>query len=216
MRGLGIFLLCVGAPALLAHSPPEVAKTTESPTCSCERARRTNGWCTACGKGYVARIVVKSAGLFDTLDAHGHRIRAVAIACGSCQEALQCDGFCSRCRMGFMRGEAYLSRLAHCLAIGKLEDPDKLSCEVCRSHGSGGGWCEVCGVGRVGWLVLESREGYEHARREVALLRRALKKIPDCEPCGIARFTGGICRRHSNAQLRTAGQSKLDQDAGEE
>lgn len=82
--------------------------------------------------GFVAGIKVSSGALFEALDAHGHEIDPGALTCAVCKEAWRRGGFCDRCRMGFVNGLAYLSRLTYHIATGAVEDPELIACARCR------------------------------------------------------------------------------------
>lgn len=100
--------------------------------CTCARAKLRNGWCSACRVGYVAGIPVRSAMLFEALDAHGHDIDPSSIECAECRAAIGADGFCPTCRRGFVQGQLYFSRLTYAIAKGSFADPAAISCLRCR------------------------------------------------------------------------------------
>ena len=141
------------------HSARNAEKDT---TCVCVKARERNGWCEACSVGWVGGVKIPSAALFDTIDAHGHKILPASLRCESCQRALASDGYCERCRMGFIDGQAYLSKLAYYVGRGQTETPEarveflkleaaltKLSsCERCALAEFTGGRCRLHGPRR--------------------------------------------------------------------
>jgi hypothetical protein len=100
--------------------------------CTCARARLRNGWCDACRVGYVAGVPVRSAMLFEALDAHGHDIDPASIECAECRAAIGTDGFCPACRRGFVKGQLYFSRLTYAIANGSFVDPVAITCPHCR------------------------------------------------------------------------------------
>ena len=87
--------------------------------CACARAKLENEWCKACGVGYVAGLKMKSLLLWEELDAHGHKIDPKVMQCATCRAALDVDGFCEKCSIGFVAKQAYLSRLSYYLAKGE-------------------------------------------------------------------------------------------------
>lgn len=89
------------------------------PACDCAVSKLYGGWCKGCGVGYLAGIEIKSADMFEALDAHGHDIMPERIRCQRCREAIPKDGYCKICRMGFVNKLAYLSRLTYLLAQGE-------------------------------------------------------------------------------------------------
>jgi hypothetical protein len=153
-----------------------------------------DGWCAECNAGFIASIRVPSRDLFETLDAHGHDVDPAAFTCEGCKEALRTGGFCDRCRMGFVGGQAYLSRLTYHVARARVEDPATIACAACRTNAAGHGWCGACGVGRIGPLVLATREDLAETWKALERLHRAIAELERCETCGVALFTGGRCR----------------------
>ena len=162
--------------------------------CSCELAKKKDGWCRQCKVGYVASIQVPSAALFEALDAHGHDIDPKRLRCASCKKALENDGFCDRCRMGFVKKQAYLSRLTYYVARGKVTERSKITCATCRKNAQTYGWCESCKVGRIGNFALDKKADLEEAQKAFKLLERAIRMLDRCETCAVALFTGGRCR----------------------
>lgn len=161
--------------------------------CSCEMARKTNGWCAECRTGYVASIRIPSRVLFEVLDAHGHDIDPDRLWCETCTSTFKTGGFCERCGIGFFKKQAYLSRLAWSVATGVVREPSTIECATCRKNAADHGWCESCGVGMVGNLALESRADMEKAAEAFSRLRRALRALARCEACAVATFAGGRC-----------------------
>ena len=103
-----------GAATPVASPPPP-------PGCTCELARTQNGWCAACGVGYVASLEVRSQLVYDALDLHGHDVDLGTLDCSRCREVARADGFCSACGRGFIAGRAYLSPLAYHLVRGEMQ-----------------------------------------------------------------------------------------------
>ena len=166
-----------------------------TPDCACATARVDNGWCAACKVGYVAGFRIPSHALFEALDAHGHDINPASIKCESCKKALETDGFCEKCRMGFLRGKAYVSRLNYHLAHGKIRNPADIKCGTCKANTAKYGWCDVCKVGMVGHVALADKRHYEPAAREAEILVRAIALAEKCELCAAAMVLDGKCPR---------------------
>jgi len=133
--------------------------------CRCEEARQENGWCEACGTGYLASIPIPSRFVYEALDAHGHDIELTSIECVTCLDAIRTDGFCDVCGRGYIEGQAYLSRLAFHVAKGDYEavEPDfrvlraalveSERCELCAAAMVVDGACATC---RLEWRAGES------------------------------------------------------------
>ena len=119
--------------------------------CTCEAAKLANRWCHACETGFVAGIPIRSEFLYEVLDPHGHNIDTERIKCESCKLAIKRDGYCGRCGMGFVRGQAYLSRLTYHLAKGIPTASDKIDCIVCRKNAKAG--AEIHAKRPVGALI---------------------------------------------------------------
>jgi hypothetical protein len=142
----------------------------------------------------VAGERIPSFPLYEYLDAHGHTIDLESLRCASCRKAVEEEGYCERCRMGFVRKQAYLTPIAYHSARGKLEDPARIACAACRENARKSGWCEACGVGRTGWLVVSRRSDLEASHAALERLRAAIHRLEDCEPCAIASLADGKCR----------------------
>ncbi len=155
-----------------------------------------DGWCRDCDAGFVAGYRVPSRALFETLDAHGHEIDVASLRCDSCRAAVKSDGFCSRCRRGYVDEMAYLSRLTYHVARGKARDVDTIGCDRCRENVRDHGWCQRCQVGMVRHFEVPRREDFEPALAAFRNLEAALAVLPSCERCATATFTGGRCRIH--------------------
>lgn len=161
--------------------------------CTCAQARLKHQWCAACKVGYVAGVRIESALLYEEIDAHGHDIDPAKIECPSCQKALAQDGYCEKCRMGFVRRQAYLSRLTYFVAKGETRDPATISCKTCRKNAESHGWCDECAVGMVGNVALKRREDFEPAARAYDVLRAAVSTLKRCETCAVAMILDGRC-----------------------
>jgi hypothetical protein len=95
--------------------------------------------------------------------------------------------------MGYLAGQAYLSKLAYLAARGRVRTSDELACRRCAANAAAEGWCDTCRVGRVGPLALDERDDFLAARDELARLRAAIAKLETCATCAVASFTGGRC-----------------------
>ncbi len=169
-----------------------VADAHPQPHFNCRMAATSNGWCQVCRVGYIATVEIRSAQLFEALDAHGHDIPdPMAMDCVVCREAFSTDGYCYDCRIGFVGGHGYFTKLTYLLAKGEAPDPAKVTCGVCAKAD---GWCTVCGQGMVGNVVFSDKKDYAAARKQFELLLRAVKESERCEMCSILLFYGGVCR----------------------
>ncbi|MCH7885518.1 MAG: hypothetical protein IIC01_09740, partial [Planctomycetes bacterium] len=172
-----------------AADPPKA----DPDKCTCPKAKIHNGWCARCKVGYAASVKVPSALLFEAIDAHGHDFDVASLRCSTCRAASSSSGFCSTCRMGFVNGQAYLSRLTYLLAKGKAKDPVTHNCATCRGNSGRFGWCRQCQRGMVGHFAYADRTVFEEAVREVRRLQSAIAKLKDCELCAIAMITDARC-----------------------
>lgn len=161
--------------------------------CTCKEARLHGGWCSKCGVGYVAAVRIESADLFEALDAHGHHIDPQRIECSSCQKALKADGFCDRCRMGFVKKQAYLSRLTYHIALGKETADADIACKTCKDFAGQTGWCDKCQRGWFGFVSTDRKKDYDQAARAYAILVAAVKMLQKCDTCAVAMVTGARC-----------------------
>jgi hypothetical protein len=98
--------------------------------------------------------------------------------------------------MGFVRGQAYLSRLAYHVARAEAQDPARIDCPACAAAAGArdGGWCERCGIGRIGVLAVRDRADLDQLQKAIGKLRRSLDALERCETCAIAAFADGRCR----------------------
>lgn len=163
------------------------------PGCTCAANKLKPGWCEVCKVGYLASIKIESKMLFETLDAHGHDIDPTRFQCETCKKAIKEGGYCDGCRMGFIRGQAYLSRLTYQLARGVPRDVVTIECATCRKNAERFGWCERCRTGMVGNVAIADKREFERTVPEVQRLLDAIKMLTTCETCGIALFSGGYC-----------------------
>ncbi len=199
MLRLVLLILLLGAGVVASSAAPTGSVSGETPSpeseaCTCSEAERTNGWCRRHGIGYVAAVPIRSARLYDVLDAHGHAVDLSTFECESCKRAIATGGFCEEDRVGFVGKLAYFSRLTYELARGERTDPGSLSCPVCTRHDAEGpGWCETCKRGMVGHVAIRDKQAYEAAARAVAILRAAVEASERCEHCAVAIVTDTKC-----------------------
>lgn len=187
----------IGIAALAAALalPPD-ARAHDPAVKSCEEAKRINGWCEPAQVGYVASIEIRSKFLYEVLDAHGHDIIKSKVTCPTCLKAIETDGYCPAHRMGYVRGEAYMSSLTWHLARARRIDPRTLTCPDCRNHTRGIGWCDKDKVGIAGYFAVDDRQEFDDLARAHALLLAAVEKSARCETCAGAMITDGYCRTH--------------------
>ena len=179
--------------ALLALAPSTAVAAAPGPGCTCPTAQLKGGWCHDCNVGYLAAVKIKSELLFEVLDAHGHDIDPTAIGCSQCKKARESDGFCEKCRMGWVDKKAYMSRLTYHLAKGDPQDLSKIACPVCRKNARTCGWCESCKVGMLGSTAVTDRTDFAHAAKAYQRLLAAIQLLSKCETCAIAMMSDGSC-----------------------
>lgn len=172
---------------------PGAAPVLDTGQCECEAAKAQNGWCSACDVGWVAAVRIESRKLFDAIDAHGHKVDPTTYGCKSCQTAIESDGFCDTCKTGFVRKEAYFSRLTWALGLGTVVKRDELKCPACIAHQGSAGWCERCSRGLVGHFAYTDRGLFKIASRGREVLIQAIAKIGDCEDCAVAMAIDRWC-----------------------
>ena len=180
---------------LLAAAGLPVAAHTEH-TASCEEAKRINAWCDSENAGYVASVQIRSRFLYEVLDAHGHEIIPAKVTCETCKKALASDGYCPAHKMGFVRGEAFMSPLTYHLARARKIDPATITCPVCRKHTRGIGWCDKDRVGIAGYFALDDRQEFSELENAYAILLSAVAMSSKCERCAGAMITDGYCSIH--------------------
>jgi hypothetical protein len=162
--------------------------------CTCAEARLINGWCRHCGVGLVAGLPVPSSDLYEALDAHGHDYQLTSIECPTCRAAIETNGFCNTCLMGFHDNLLYVSKLTHSMAKGQVVQSQDMACDICRRHLGDAGWCQVCQVGIAGNVAFENEADHETAAAAFRRLQEAVGMLDRCETCAIVMFTGGACR----------------------
>lgn len=179
--------------------------------CTCEIAKLKGGWCTKCQTGYLAGVRIKSEFLFEVLDAHGHDIDLKAIRCERCRQARKSNGFCDRCRIGWIDNKAYMSRLTYHLTKGEAKVVADMKCPICRRNAARGGWCEKCRLGMVGSVAIKERSDFDHALEAYRRLLDAVQLSKRCEMCAVALMSDGLCTRckiqykNGKAVSRTSG-----------
>ncbi len=169
---------------------------------TCGMASTANGWCDVCRVGYLATVEIRSAKLFEALDANGHEFpEPGTTGCVVCREAWTTNGYCHDCRIGFVDGHGYFTKLTYLLAKGEVRDPAILTCGPCAKAAADTtlpmerqGWCDACGQGMVGNVVFRDKKDYAAARKQFELLLRAVKESQRCEMCSMLLFYGGVCR----------------------
>ena len=177
------------------HGAPE-GKTTgpaASGDGSCVLERARNGWCEACGIGYVASLPIRSRALFDALDAHGHVLDVDGLSCATCKRLAHTDGFCESCRFGWLDGQAYMSHLTWALAKGSVHDPAPEECATCGTLWGDTGWCESCARGWTGNVAFSDRADYEAAAFQFGRLSNAIETAERCEACAMYQLVDGTC-----------------------
>ena len=156
-------------------------------------------WCDRCEAGTLAGVQIPSRRLLEYLDAHGHDLKPEKLRCESCTARARGEepsAFCDRCRMGFVDGRAYLSKLAFYAARAETRT-SPLECRDCIAWRDKPRWCERCGVGRNGDRVWKRKADFDVVHSELAKLRRALEELPRCETCAIAHCFGSSCPQHA-------------------
>jgi hypothetical protein len=115
------------APAVAGSSETsrETTDLTSTDSCACVEAKRTHGWCEACGVGYVGDVPIRSRYLWHVLDAHGHTLNIESLNCVHCTEAAATDGYCADSKIGFVDGKAYFSRLTWLLARADRQELER-------------------------------------------------------------------------------------------
>jgi hypothetical protein len=173
---------------LLLADPPAVL-----PGCQCESIKKTNGWCHQCSIGYIAGVEIKSYGLVEALDTHGHAVDPAGLECEACRAAAASNSICKRCGWGIAGNKIYGSRLTYYLALGEARDLGAVTCAACRGHARSTGWCQSCQIGWVGHFAFRERAKWEPAAKEYSLLLLAVDTLKRCEDCALARYYGSYC-----------------------
>ena len=173
---------------LVSMAFPAAAVAHPQPHFTCDMAPTSNGWCQGCRVGYVATVEIRSADLFEALDANGHDVDDPdAVTCDVCREDWATGGYCYDCRVGWVDGHAYHTKLSYLLARGEVVDPAKIKCGV-------DAWCEPCEYGVVGNVAFRNKKDYVAATKQFELLLRAVKESERCEMCSMLLFYDGICQ----------------------
>ena len=162
----------------------------------CREARRSHRWCDAREVGFVADVEVRSRVLYDALDAHGHDFDASRRDCEVCRKAQAGGGYCEKHLIGFVDGRAYLSRLTYHVFRGKTFEPEELPCSECWDPKTPHRWCEECGLGYVGNVMLRDREEFDQLSREYEVLLNAGERASICEICAAAMVQHSRCHIH--------------------
>lgn len=181
-----VFLILLGPVANMHATDPK---------CRCSANRVRNGWCDPCEVGYVASVKIESAALFHAIDAHGHETRPDSLRCETCRIAIESDGFCKKCRTGYIGKKAYFSKLTYLLAQGKVQKPAAVACDKCQGHIQHPGWCDTCHVGMVGHIALTDRGTFSQAVKAYNVLMKAIQYLEKCQDCAIAMAIDRKCYR---------------------
>lgn len=183
--------LVLASSVLLAGCEP----SAPYPCPACPSAKLENKWCDSCNVGYVAGVPIHSKFLFEWMDAHGHELDldAVRARCLTCKAALENDGFCDACRIGWVQKLGYFSRLTYHLAKGKACDPSTLTCETCRKNSKNYGWCTSCNVGMIGNVKIPTRADFDGGVRGFELMQAAIEASKRCEACALAIMSDEAC-----------------------
>lgn len=187
-----IVMLLVAPWACAARSPHV---DTQTSSCRCKWIARTDGWCGQCRVGYVAGVKIPSRSFFEALDAHGHTIDPATIRCDVCRKNFKSSGFCNECKIGFLRKQAYFSKLTFYVAKGEVLPVSKAACAQCEKHRDTPGWCEECRVGIVGSRVYRIKADFNEAVRLRIVLRKAIQRAEQCLSCALALINDGTCPR---------------------
>jgi hypothetical protein len=146
--------------------------------------------------GRIAGVWVPSADLVDLIDPGGHTLRPEGISCLDCLTALVSDGYCRACRIGYVDGLAYMSRLSYLLARQEERfDPRTSSCAVCLTHVLDPVWCDGCERGVLGAHSVRNRDEFDELVRERQRLVEAVRILPRCDLCALAYFIKDRCPR---------------------
>lgn len=175
--------------SLLTDVPPV------STECICARAKVHDGWCDPCGFGFVAGLKIPSKLLFTVID-HGHEVDPSILRCDTCKNAIESDGYCEKCNLGYYKKKLYLSPFTHFLALGDRVQPDQLKCPTCLKNMEEGGWCDVCKRGVFGNVAATRREHFDEAVAAFRRLKIGLANLEPCEICGVAMYSNGMCPKH--------------------
>ncbi len=172
------------------------------PECACAANRISNGWCESCNVGYVASTRIKSAEFFHAIDAHGHETRADSLRCKTCRIEIKSDGFCKKCKTGYINQKAYFSRLTYLLARGRVKVPGSVACRQCRNHVEHPSWCETCKTGTIGHVAFKDRNTFLEASQAHDVMLKAIRHLQKCETCAIAMAVDRKCYRCNKSYER--------------
>lgn len=170
-----------------------VAPSFADEPCTCNEKRTLGVWCDVHDRGYVAGVEIRSAELFEALDAHGHEIDDEYLDCETCKRFKKDGGFCEDHGRGWVGGLAYMSKLTYHLASGTLRDGDAIECPVCRKNADTHGWCAKCGVGMFGPVEVSGRQTFQELDHAYHTLLEAQKTTERCELCAGAMVIDGRC-----------------------
>ena len=188
-----LFAAGLASAAEVPPAAPPAPSAAAPADADCAEARRGDGWCEARGAGYVANVEIRSRLLYDALDAHGHLLDLSTFTCPACRRAIDESGFCEEHRTGFVRRQAYFSRLTYEMARGERIDPARLRCADCRRDAATTGWCAKHRTGMIGNVAIRERAAWERADAAVQILRAAVAMLPQCEWCAVAMVTDTRC-----------------------
>jgi len=183
-------LILVAALALLfgaaaAASPPA--------GCTCASTLEVGTWCELHGVGHIGGLEIRSAWLFETLDAHGHDLDLTTFTCTACRRAIDTDGFCDQHRNGFVRKKAYFSWLTYALAHGTRLNPADIRCPECRANARSAGWCERDRIGMIGGVAIADRASYDRTLAAIEIVKLADQTAIRCKHCAAAIVTDTTC-----------------------
>jgi hypothetical protein len=169
--------------SVLALAIATAASSAAGPECTCDVAEIEGG------------VPIESALLFEVLDAHGHDIALEAVTCPTCRAAVESDGFCETCGIGWIGGRAYMSRLTYHIFKGQTVPLGALACPTCRANAARSGWCERHGVGMIGNVAITDQADFRHAAKAFLRLLDAVQLARSCEMCAVALMSDGTCTR---------------------
>lgn len=165
---------------------------SDSPS-RCQFSKEHNDWCSACDVGYVAAVPIRSRDLFEAIDAHGHDVNTESFDCEGCKQAIRTEGFCPKCKVGFVHEQAYFSKLTWLLGMGEVRPADSLHCDTCRKHVEKPGWCDHCKLGMVGHFAYRDKNRFDEAVKAYGSLQKAIKTVDQCPSCAIAIAVDRSC-----------------------
>lgn len=182
--------------AFVALLPMGGAASATPGVCACGVAMEDGGWCDVHRLGYIGGVEIRSARLYEVLDAHGHELDLDTFTCPQCRRAIESDGYCEEHRVGFVDGLAFYSKLAYHLARAEKVDLSAVTCPVCLANARSRGWCDEHGVGLVGGHALGDRNDFEEVAEALRLLELANEAAESCERCAVAIVTDSLCVKH--------------------